>query len=577
MTEQSYQLALRDFRRARQEAAMNQLLHRFTGQADQLLAYHDITNDLEVTETVKHGLQEIPLDAIVGSVGRAEDFTRDFLPKRDSDADRWARVKSRVMDMKGWPPIDVYKLGDAYFVIDGNHRVSVSRQLGNETISAHVTEVKTRLPLGLEADPVDVICRVNYVKFLEMTGLDISRPDADLYLTFSDQYVSLSAQIETCQRSLASREDRDVSLEEAAVCWYDRIYLPAVNLIREQGTLRNFHDRTEADIYILLSEKREELEKGLGWNVSPRSAIASLPPARDNRLGRALSRFRGRLLDVVIPDLEKGPPPGQWRRQVGATPRDQALFADILVSLQGTDADWHLLAETIYVAGKENSRILAVHAVDTKAELESTETQRIRDIFYQRCETAGIEGQFAAEVGVEGNLMIKRAAWVDLMATNLTFATESTSHPGLSSGVNTLIKRCPRPILVLPGEEHSAMDNALLAYDGSPKADEALFVATYLALRWQIHLAVITVRTDHTSPAALERARLYLAGHHLSNVEFVLRDQPIPEAIMDTSKALGSNLMIMGGFGIRPVRQMKLGSTVSDALHVPNQPILICR
>ena len=577
MTEQSYQLALRDFRRARQEAAMNQLLHRFTGQADQLLAYHDITNDLEVTETVKHGLQEIPLDAIVGSVGRAEDFTRDFLPKRDSDADRWARVKSRVMDMKGWPPIDVYKLGDAYFVIDGNHRVSVARQLGNETISAHVTEVKTRLPLGKDTDPAGIICRINYAKFLETTGLGISRPDANLYLTFSDQYEALSAQIETCQWSLASREGREVSLEEASACWYDRIYLPTVNLIRAQGTMRNFHDRTEADIYVLLSEKREELEKGLGWNVSPRSAIASLPTTHDNRLGRALSSFGGMLLDAVIPELEKGPPPGQWRRQVGATPRDQTLFADILVSLQGTDLDWHLLDETIYVAGKENSRILAVHAVDTKAALESIETQEIRDIFYQRCEAAGIEGQFAAEVGVEGNLMIKRAAWVDLMATNLTFATEFTSLPGLSSGVNTLIKHCPRPILVFPGPEHSAMDNALLAYDGSPKADEALFVATYLALRWQIRLAVVTVHTDLTSPAALERARLYLVGHHLSNVEFILRDQPITEAILDTSETLSSNLLIMGGFGIRPVRQLKLGSTVPEALYAASQPILICR
>ena len=556
---------------------MNQLLHRFTGQADQLLAYHDITDTLEVTETVEHGLQEVPLDAIVGSVGRAEDFTREFLPKRDSDAERWARVKSRVMDMKGWPPIDLYKLGEAYFVIDGNHRVSVARQLGNKTISAHVTEVKTRLSLDLEANPAEIICRVNYVKFLEKTSLDKSRPDADLYLTFSDQYVSLLAQIESFQQSLAVRKNHEVSFEEAAACWYDRVYLPAVNLIRAQGTLRNFNDRTEADIYVLLSEKREELEKGLGWNVSPRSAIASLPPPSDNRLGRALSRFGGKLRDVIIPELEKGPPPGQWRRQVGASPRDQALFADILVSLQGTNADWHLLDETIYVAGKENARILAVHAVDTKAQLQSNETLEIQDDFYRRCGAAGIEGQFAAEVGIEGNLMIKRAAWADLMATNLTFATESTPQPGLSAGVNSLIKLCPRPILVLAGEEHSSMDNALLAYDGSPKADEALFVATYFALRWQIHLAVVTVRTDHTSPAALERARLYLAGHHLSNVEFYLRDRPISEAILETSRTLGSNLLIMGGFGIRPVRQQVLGSTVTDALYEAGQPILICR
>jgi nucleotide-binding universal stress UspA family protein len=60
-------------------------------------------------------------------------------------------------------------------------------------------------------------------------------------------------------------------------------------------------------------------------------------------------------------------------------------------------------------------------------------------------------------------------------------------------------------------------------------------------------------------------------------VEFVLRDQPIAEAILDTSETLGSNLLIMGGFGIRPVRHMKLGSTVPEALYATSQPILICR
>ncbi len=299
---------------------MNQLLHRFTGQSDQLLAYHEISDNLEITETVEHGLQEIPLDAIVGSVGRAEDFTREYLPKRDSDAERWARVKSSVMDMKGWSPIDVYKLGQAYFVIDGNHRVSVARRLGNKSISAHVTEVKTQLPLDGDADPADIICQVNYVRFLAATGLGISRPDADLFLTFTDQYPSLMRQIETCQQSLASKRGQEVALHEAAIYWYDQNYLPTVKLIRTQGTLRNFDDRSEADIYVLLSEKREELEEGLGWDISPRSAIAVLPPKRKIPLAKTLSRVGGKILDLLMPDLEKGPPPGQWRRQIGASP-----------------------------------------------------------------------------------------------------------------------------------------------------------------------------------------------------------------------------------------------------------------
>lgn len=577
VTELSYKQALQDFRRARQEAAMRQLLHRITGEFDDLLAYHEVTDQLEVTATVDHGVREIPLDAIVGSVGRSEDFTREFLPKRDSDAERWARVKSAVTDMKGWNPIDVYQVGEAYFVKDGNHRVSVSRQLGNQTISARVTEVKTRLPIDVDADPVEIICRTNYIRFLEMTCLAESRPDADLYLTFCAQYKSLLAQIDAYRQSLSAQKGLEIAYKEAAARWYDELYLPVISLIRAQGTMRNFEDRTEADIYLLLSERREELEAGIGWEVSPRSAIADLTAKRDNRLGRALSRLGEKLLDVVAPALEKGPPPGQWRRQMGASQRDNALFADILVSLQGTQADWNLLDETIRVAQRENGRIMAIHAVDNEAGLESDETYQIRDIFCDRCDEAGIEGQFAAEVGVEGELMIERAAWVDLMATNLTFATDTTAENGLSAGVKTLIKRCPRPILVLAGDPHSPMDRALLAYDGSPKADEALFVATYLALRWNTRLAVVTVRTEYTSPAALERARLYLAGHQLTNIDFLLREEPITETIIETAESVGSNLLIMGGFGIREMRHLMLGSSVEGALRLSRQPILICR
>ncbi len=378
-------------------------------------------------------------------------------------------------------------------------------------------------------------------------------------------------------KSLSAQKGLEIAYEEAAARWYDELYLPVISLIRAQGTMRNFEDRTEADIYLLLSERRAELEAGIGWEVSPRSAIADLTAKRDNRLGRALSRLGEKLLDVVAPALEKGPPPGQWRHQMGASQRDNALFADILVSLQGTQADWNLLDETIRVAQRENGRIMAIHAVDNEAGLESDETYQIRDIFCDRCDEAGIEGQFAAEVGVEGELMIERAAWVDLMATNLTFATDTTAENGLSAGVKTLIKRCPRPILVLAGDPHSPMDRALLAYDGSPKADEALFVATYLALRWNTRLAVVTVRTEHTSPAALERARLYLAGHQLINIDFLLREEPITEAIIETAESVGSNLLIMGGFGIREMRHLMLGSSVEGALRLSRQPILICR
>jgi hypothetical protein len=88
-------------------------------------------------------LHEIPLNEIVGSLGRHTDFNRQFLPRKDSQAGRWARVRM-AYDHSGLPPIEVYKLGEIYFVADGHHRVSVARQLGARYIEAYVIEIEPK-------------------------------------------------------------------------------------------------------------------------------------------------------------------------------------------------------------------------------------------------------------------------------------------------------------------------------------------------------------------------------------------------------------------------------------------------
>lgn len=555
---------------------MRRLLNRFSGRSDELLAYSDVSDKLNITQTVERGLQEIPMQAIVGSVGRAEDFTREFLPKRDSDAERWANVKAAVLDMKGWSPIEVYQVGDVYFVKDGNHRVSVARELGNNTIAAYVTEIETRLPLSAGDDPTAVICRANYVDFLEKTRLDQTRPAADLQLTFCAQYTTLLSQILHHQKRLAA-QGRGVSFQEASADWYDAVYLPVVEMIRKQGILHEFQERTEGDIYILLSERQEELEEALGWEVRPQSALADWAASLSGSRSPLIARLGSRLRGAVAPDLQDGPPPGEWRRQRGATTRDESLFGDILVSIQGSEADWQLLDNTLLVAQREEAAVLCIHAVDEEYELQNARTREIHEEFLRRCLAAGVEGQFAAEVGAEAKLLIHRAPWVDLVTTNLTFASDFTPGGRLSSSVDRLIRRCPRPILVMAGEEASALDRALLAYDGSPKSDEALFVATYLAARWQIDLTVLTVVTRHTPAATLDRARRYLIGSQLINVRYILAEEPITEAVIDTAVAEDSNLLIMGGFGYRPVQHLVLGSTVDGVMEHFRVPTLICR
>ena len=269
-------LVARQFHRAHRQAALETLVARLSGQSADLLSYDEIVGKLRVTGQSPAGLQQIPVAAIVGSVGRYQDFTRTFLPRLESDEDRWVAVGSAAPVVGDLPPIDVYKVGDAYFVLDGNHRVSIARRQGVDYIDAQVTEVRTRAPLPPGAKPDGLIIAAEYAAFLEYTRLDVTRPGIDLSVSVPGQYRHLENHIEAHRFELEAGSETEMPLDEAAAHWYDEAYLPLVHAIREQGILRYFPDRTETDFFVWLARHRVELQRQLGWDESPvRSTIAA--------------------------------------------------------------------------------------------------------------------------------------------------------------------------------------------------------------------------------------------------------------------------------------------------------------
>ena len=88
MSRYHYSLAIDDFQRARQKAHMREIMARLTGQSDDLLSFDEVRQNLKAVRTSRSTLENIPLDKIVGSVGRYHDFTRDFLPRDRVDQDR---------------------------------------------------------------------------------------------------------------------------------------------------------------------------------------------------------------------------------------------------------------------------------------------------------------------------------------------------------------------------------------------------------------------------------------------------------------------------------------------------------
>jgi hypothetical protein len=207
------------------------------------------------------GLQDVPLDHIVGSVGRYQDFTRAFFPRWDDLQDRWQRIDRLVTTGADLPPVELYKVGQGYFVRDGNHRVSVARQHNFLAIEAYVWECETHVPLEPDTTDVDdLLCRTAQAAFLERTHIDRLCPNLRIELTQPDGYEDLLYEIEAFQQILSRIDKREVPFDEAVVLWGEMRYIPIVEIIRQRDTLQDFPGRTEADLYLWLCRNQKELE-----------------------------------------------------------------------------------------------------------------------------------------------------------------------------------------------------------------------------------------------------------------------------------------------------------------------------
>ena len=140
---QAYIKSESEFNHVRVKAFLEMIMALVRGHHMHLLSFNEVVEKLRLKQTIYRGLQDIPVENIVGSTGRYEDFTRRFLPRSvdKREKERWRQIYTRAVTGQGFPPIEVYKIDQVYFVKDGNHRVSVARELGWETIQANVTEL----------------------------------------------------------------------------------------------------------------------------------------------------------------------------------------------------------------------------------------------------------------------------------------------------------------------------------------------------------------------------------------------------------------------------------------------------
>lgn len=555
---------------------MKEILSQLSGESNQLLSFDEVREKLKVLGSSDLGLQDIPLDAIVGSAGRYAEFTRDFLPRQNTDEQRWARILAAAQGQAGLPPIEVYKIGEVYFVKDGNHRVSVARQLGATHIQAYVTEIRTRVPLTPDVRPEDLILKAEYADFLERTRLNELRTDANLEVTEPGQYSKLLEHISVHRYFMGIEQERYIPYGGAVEHWYDRVYLPIIQIIRGRGVLRAFPNRSETDLYLWIAEHRAEMETVLGWKLSSEAVASDLVEQSRLKSERIVSRLGEKFLKSISFDkLEPGPPPGEWRREKGSTQQEERLIADILVPVSGTPASWLAVDQALVVARREGAHLHGLHVLASETERTSPVTQEITETFNQRCAATGVDGELAFSTGEIARQICNRARWTDLIVASLNYPPAPQPLACLGSGFREMIQRCPRPVMASP-QEVSSLDRALLAYDGSPKAEEALYIATYLCARWQIPLVVLCVAATTVSEITLEKARKYIEPCGIK-ATYLLESGPVAETILQVTEIHHCDFLIMGGYGYSPVIEVVLGSTVDQVLRECHKPMLICR
>ena len=191
------------------------------------------------------------------------------------------------------------------------------------------------------------------------------------------------------------------------------------------------------------------------------------------------------------------------------------------------------------------------------------------------CAERTIRGEFAIEVGAFARKIVERAAWTDLLTLGLIHQSEEKTTTGFGSEFNRILQRSPRPVLIVPEMADSPLDKALLAYDGSAKSEEALYLSTYMAKNWGIALVVV-VAGDELASSALHRARSYLSWRDVE-AEYIPAQRPAYKSILATAALHNCNYIIMGGYGYRPILQLVLGSTATKVLRRSEIPTLVCR
>jgi hypothetical protein len=252
-----------EFDDARRHALEVDLARARRGLPPDLLPFDAVREKLRLRHSVDRGTIDVPLDRIVGSLGRDRDFNRLFFPRGEALRGRWEGVRKLALGDAGFPSVELYKVGDAYFVIDGHHRVSVARHLEAPSIEAHVREFVTDVPVEPDDSLEALALRRGRADFLETTGIDVEATELDAYERLLD-HISVHGWHEK------------KPWHDAIASWRAQVYEPMVEIIRRSGVMEQFPGRTETDLYLYAMDHLYFLREREGDDAPAAEAVEEM-------------------------------------------------------------------------------------------------------------------------------------------------------------------------------------------------------------------------------------------------------------------------------------------------------------
>jgi nucleotide-binding universal stress UspA family protein len=229
------------------------------------------------------GIRTVELARIIGSVGRAHELGPDFRPLRRHPADdaRFEGILRAMERGEALPPVQLYKLGYGYYVLDGNHRVAAARRLGQMEIDAVVTEF---IPLG-DSERAQVFQeRQAFERATGLTRVGASRPG---------HYPRLEALVrEYAAQESAALQETPVAptFQEMARRWYTEFFVPMARRIRALGLARYFPGERTADILVHVADFRRQEQARLGRPLRWDEALDQFVKAFCAEQGRSTQR-----------------------------------------------------------------------------------------------------------------------------------------------------------------------------------------------------------------------------------------------------------------------------------------------